>query len=87
MKAIILAAGVGKRLAHAADARPKCLLRVGGQSLLDRMLAALDAAGVQEAVIVVGYRAERIRAEIGTRCASVEVRYVHNPRYEQGAIL
>lgn len=87
MKAIILAAGVGKRLAHAADARPKCLLRVGGRSLLDRTLAALDAAGVHEAVIVVGYRAERIRAEIGIRYAGVEVRYVHNPRYEQGAIL
>lgn len=87
MKAIILAAGVGKRLAHAADARPKCLLQVGGRSLLDRTLVALDAAGVHEAVIVVGYRAERIRAEVGTRSAGVDVRYVHNPRYEQGAIL
>ena len=87
MKAIILAAGVGKRLARAGDARPKCLLRVGGRSLLERTLAALDVAGVHEAVIVVGYRAERIRAEIGTRRAGVEVRYVHNPRYEQGAIL
>ena len=87
MKAIILAAGVGKRLAGAAEARPKCLLRIGGRSLLERTLAALGAAGVQEAVIVVGYRADRIREEVGTRYAGVAVRYVHNSRYEQGAIL
>lgn len=87
MKAIILAAGVGKRLAHAADHRPKCLLRVDGRSLLERSLATLDATGVREAVIVIGYRGEQIRAEISERYAGVTVRYIHNPRYEQGAIL
>ena len=87
MKAIILAAGVGKRFKALTDHRPKCLIQVSGKTLLERTLAALGAAGVREAVIVIGYRGDMIVEEIGERCGAVSVRCIRNPQYEKGAIL
>jgi choline kinase len=87
MKAIILAAGVGKRFKEVADHRPKCLIEIRGKTLLERTLAALDTAGVSQAVVVVGYRGEMIKRQIGSTCGAVQVKYVLNPQYEKGAIL
>ncbi len=87
MKAIILAAGVGKRFKEVTDHRPKCLIEIQGKTLLERTLTALGAAGVREAVVVIGYRGEMIQQHIGPRCGSVQVRYVNNPHYTKGAIL
>jgi choline kinase len=87
MKAIILAAGVGKRFKEVTDRRPKCLIEIQGETLLARTLTALGAAGVREAVVVIGYRGEMIRRHIGPSCGGVRVRYVTNPRYTKGAIL
>lgn len=87
MKAIILAAGIGKRFKAVTDQRPKCLIEIRGKTLLERTLAALGAAGVQEAVVVIGYLGEMIERRIGATCGGVRVRYVFNPRYDKGAIL
>lgn len=87
MKAIILAAGVGKRFKEVTDSRPKCLIDIQGKTLLERTLTALDGAGVTQAVVVVGYRSEMITQQIGATCGRVQVAYVHNPQYEKGAIL
>ena len=87
MKAIILAAGVGKRFQALTDQRPKCLIQVGGKTLLERTLTALGAVGVSEAVIVIGYRGDMIVEAIGERCGGVAVRYIRNAQYEKGAIL
>jgi choline kinase len=87
MKAIILAAGIGKRFKEVTDQRPKCLIEIQGKTLLERALTALGAAGVPEAVVVIGYRGEMIEQKIGPMCAGVQVRYVFNDRYEKGAIL
>jgi choline kinase len=87
MKAIILAAGVGKRFKEVTDQRPKCLIAIQGQTLLERTLRALGAAGVTTAVIVIGYRGDMIKQAIGSRCGAVQVRYVFNEQYEKGAIL
>ncbi|MCC7009784.1 MAG: phosphocholine cytidylyltransferase family protein [Acidobacteria bacterium] len=76
-KAIILAAGVGSRLRPLTNDRPKCLLEVGGRTLLERQLAALESAGVNDVVVVVGYQAAAIRESLGPH-----VRYVENDRYE-----
>ena len=61
MTAIILAAGVGKRLHVASGGRPKCLIEIGGKSLLQRLLESLAASGVDEAVVVTGFGAEKSR--------------------------
>jgi choline kinase len=62
MKAIILAAGKGTRLDGAA-VKPKCLVEVGGVTLLHRQLEALHAANIKQIVVVVGFGADSIRAE------------------------
>ena len=61
MRALILAAGVGHRLAPLTDRQPKRLLPVGRCSLLERMLDSLAAMPVSETVIVVGHCQEQIR--------------------------
>lgn len=60
--AVILAAGRGSRLGALTDARPKCLVELGGKALLDWQLGALRAAGVDSVHVVVGYRKELIEA-------------------------
>ncbi len=87
MKAIVLAAGVGKRFKEVTDHRPKCLIDIQGKTLLERTLAALGAAGISQAVVVTGYRGEMIKQEIGSNCGGVHITYVNNPQYEKGAIL
>jgi choline kinase len=87
MKAIILAAGVGKRFKEVTEHRPKCLIDIQGKTLLERTLAALDGAGVTKAVVVIGYRGEMITRQIGSNCGRVHITYVTNPQYEKGAIL
>lgn len=87
MKAIILAAGRGKRFQEVTDQRPKCLIVIHGKTLLERTLSALGAAGVTQAVLVIGYRGGMIRRRIGALCAGVHITYVFNPRYDKGAVL
>ena len=58
---MILAAGMAKRLRPLTDTQPKCLLKVGERTLLERTVAAMAAAGISEFVVVTGYRAEMIK--------------------------
>lgn len=87
MRAIILAAGVARRLAPLTDHTHKCLLPVGGRSLFDRMLDALVGNAVEEAVVVVGHCQDQVRAAGGTERAGMRIRYVFNPEYQKGSIL
>jgi choline kinase len=87
VNAIILAAGVARRLAPLTDKTHKALLPVGGRPLLSRMLAALADAGIRETVIVVGHCADQVRATAGTRLGRMAVRYVQNPEYARGSVL
>src|SRR3954447_2611118 len=61
MDALILAAGSGRRLRHD---RPKCLVELGGQPLIDHQLRALDWAGVERVVVVAGYMADDVVAAL-----------------------
>jgi choline kinase len=81
---LVLAAGLGKRLAPLTEERPKGLIELGGRSLLARLLDGLQAAGVRETTLVVGYRAEMIRAALGTAHRGMPVRYLVNPAFEKG---
>jgi choline kinase len=87
MTAIVLAAGVGKRLLAASGGRPKCLIEIGGRSLLARLLAGLASAGVRDAVVVTGFGAEAVAEAVGALAGDVRARCVVNPRYSEGAIL
>ena len=82
--AIILAAGVGRRLGHGT---PKVLLEFGGKSLLERHLAALQVNGVRDIAITVGHRPDLIRAELGRLGALHRIALVENPRYREGSVV
>ena len=82
-KAIILSAGQGSRLGHLTDDRPKCLIEFNGRTLLDRQLDALAANGVEEAVVVTGFRDDQIERAIERRGdIGPKVRTVFNPFYK-----
>jgi len=86
MKAIILAAGVGKRIGAATGNRPKCLLEFGGRSLLVRYLDALLEVGIKSAVLVVGHKQDMIRAAAGESYRGLAIRYVVNDQYHRGSL-
>lgn len=81
-RALILAAGMGRRLMPLTRERPKCLLEVGGLPLLYQLLCGLRSAGVDEWVIVVGYRREIIQSDVATwKLAPRKLRWMENPEY------
>jgi choline kinase len=82
--AIILAAGVGRRLGGEG---PKILLEFGGRTLLERHIIALHAAGVTNIALTVGYAADLIRAELRRLQRLDQVTFVENPRYREGSIV
>lgn len=87
MKAIILAAGVGRRLGKDGQIQPKCLLKFNGKSLLERHLNYLRHYDIDEVVIAVGYQAEKIQDEIKALAAENWVSTVYNPDYTQGSVI
>jgi choline kinase len=76
MRGIILAAGKGSRLNGTAGESPKCLLEIGGMTLIERQIALLEAAGIDDIAVVTGYQAARVQQVCGQRVA-----YVENTRY------
>ncbi len=61
MRAIILAAGQGTRLAPHTDDRPKCLVELAGRTMLDRQMTVLSECGIKDTVVVGGYRADQLK--------------------------
>jgi len=88
MIALLLAAGVGKRL-YGDDLTqpPKALLRFGGKTLLQRHIEVLRGNGVDRLVMVVGYRKADIMAEVRRIGAEDYVQTIYNPRYRGGPII
>jgi len=82
MKGVILAAGMARRLRPLTDSRPKCLLRVGGTTLLGRTIDAMLLAGISELVVVTGYRAEMIRYFLTSHYPQCQFSFLHNADYE-----
>jgi choline kinase len=82
MIGVILAAGMAKRLRPLTDKVPKCLLKVGNRTLLERTIDAMAAAGITEFVIVTGYRGEMIRDFLADHFQSFIFQYLHNADYE-----
>ena len=88
MRAIILAAGRGQRLQQPEHQQiPKCLLRFGGKTLLERHLLALRECGVSEVVLALGFKRELIEAEIDRMRVTPAPEIVINPGFELGSVL
>ncbi len=77
MKGVILAAGEGTRLRPRTEEIPKPLIEVGGTAILTRCLETLRELDVDEAIIVVGYKADRIRERYGERFRDLDVSYAY----------
>ncbi len=83
VRAIILAAGTASRLRPLTSNTPKCLLKVGERTLLQRSMDALIKAGIREFVIVTGYLHEQIENFVKqTYGDSIRICFIHNKDYE-----
>ncbi len=78
MRGIILAAGKGSRLNGTIGDKPKCLLRVGGKTLVERQIEALKTVGITDIAVVIGCQADSVRRTCGPRIA-----YIENARFAQ----
>ena len=82
MIGVILAAGMAKRLRPLTDKMPKCLLKVGNRTLLERTVDAMAQTGITEFVVVTGYRGDMIRDFFNGQCSMFNVQFLHNADYE-----
>jgi choline kinase len=78
-RAVLLCAGAATRLRPLTDDRPKCLLDVGGETILMRAVRVLLSAGVRKLVIATGYRDGDVRAAMAG--CTAEVSFCHNADY------
>ena len=83
MQAIILAAGMGKRLKELTKDVTKCMVKVNGVTLIERLLTQLDSLNLSRIVIVVGYKAEILKSFISTLSIKTPIIYVVNSIYDK----
>ena len=84
MQAIILAAGMGKRLGELTKDNTKCMVPVNGTRLIDRVLTQLSQLNLSRVVIVVGYEGNKLMDYIGNRYNNqLKIEYIHNPIYDK----
>lgn len=86
MHAVLLAAGRGRRLGLENE-RPKCLLDVGGQTLLERHIKNLAEAGIDELTIVVGFQAQQIRDFVIAKAPTLPTTSIENKDFLRGSIV
>lgn len=89
MTAIVLAAGIGRRLWPLTAEHPKCLLPLplAGSCTLIRLVMALELAGVDRLICVVGHLRGQIRQALDAMCSRLSIRLVVNDRYSSGSIM
>ena len=84
MQAVILAAGMGRRLGELTKGNTKCMVEVNGVTLIDRLLGQLSALDLKRVVIVVGYEGEKLVNYIGDRFNDkFEIVFINNPIYDK----
>lgn len=82
MRAVLLAAGRGNRLRPLTDRLPKCLLEVGGRTVLSRAVATLADHGVRRFTVVDGFEAAAVRAALGAEFPREWFTFVHNADFD-----
>ena len=78
MQAIILAAGMGKRLGELTQGNTKCMIRVGGETLIERVLRQLDALHLSRIVIVIGYKGAELREYLSHVSVQTPLIFIEN---------
>lgn len=80
-QAVMLAAGLGSRLGDLTAAKPKCLITVNGQTIIERTVRRLEQTSVTELIIVTGHEENVIRDYLQAMATPIRFRFVHNPLY------
>ena len=83
MQAIILAAGMGKRLGELTKGNTKCMVKVNGVSLIDRVLTQLSTINLSKVIIVVGYQGKKLQEYLGNSYKGIPLQYIENPVYDK----
>ena len=83
MQAIILAAGMGRRLGTLTNNNTKCMVEVNGIKLIDRTLDTLAEVGIKRVVLVVGYNAQNVVDHVGEEYRGMSITYVENKVYDK----
>lgn len=83
MQAIILAAGMGKRLKDLTSDNTKCMVKVNGVTLIERMLKQIETKKVSRIVIVTGYQGQKLKDYIGTLDIKTPLKFIDNPIYDK----
>ena len=83
MQAIILAAGMGRRLKELTQNNTKCMVKVNGVTLIERLLSQLEKYELSRIVIVVGYEGQKLIDYIATLGVKTPIQYVENPIYNK----
>ena len=83
MQAVILAAGMGKRLKELTSNNTKCMVKVNGVTLIERMLRQIERQNVSRIVIVTGYEGGKLVDYIGTLGITTPVKFIDNPIYDK----
>lgn len=83
MQAIILAAGMGKRLGEYTKDNTKCMVPINGVPLIDRVLDQLSKLNLNRAIIVVGYKGKKLMNYIGKERNGLKIEYIDNPIYDK----
>jgi len=82
VKAVILAAGPGERLAPVTKTLPKTLLPIGSETILSRLIRQLAVQGVTDVVVVIGYEGEAVREHVAASNLPCNVHFVENHEYK-----
>ena len=83
MQAIILAAGMGKRLKELTKENTKCMVKVNGVALIDRMLHQIEKHSISRIVIVVGYEGQKLISFIESLNINIPILFINNPIYDR----
>ena len=83
MQAVILAAGMGKRLGELTKNNTKCMIKVNGITLIERVLTQLSSLPLTRIIIVIGYKGEELRAFLGNTYNGLAIEYIENKIYDK----
>lgn len=83
MQAIILAAGMGRRLGDLTKNNTKCMVKVNGTYLIDRLMRQLSGLSLERIVIVIGYQGDKLRNHLGESYCGIPIDYVVNSVYNK----
>lgn len=83
MQAIILAAGMGRRLGELTAENTKCMIKVNGERLIDRMIRQIKEADINKIIVVVGYKGDNLKKWLSVHYPDLDISFIENQIYDK----